>query len=67
MQARTPAPEYFPPVLPMWTSGPSSGAGYGTVGGAGTGVGAQQYEFPSEQYVKEEGGVGQPHYTWGSS
>jgi len=62
---RAPAPEYFPPVMPVWTSGPGVvGTGYGTSTTAAV-VGLQQYDYSNKQCVKEEDG--QPHYTWGTN
>jgi len=58
------APDYFPTSMPMnpWTSAPEPGVVYGTSGQA---PGVHHYEFPSEQYVKEEGAPHPPmHYTW---
>ncbi|CZR60287.1 related to acid phosphatase [Phialocephala subalpina] len=55
-------PEYFPPALPLqpWSSGPGTGVVYGTAQAPGV----QHYDFPNDQYVKEEGNSGPPHYTW---
>ncbi len=54
-------PEYFPPAMQPWTSSPETGVVYGTASQA---PGVQHYEFPNDQYGKEEGGSGPPHYTW---
>lgn len=67
------APEYFPTTLPMqpWTSGAEAGPGsvYGTSSHPPQHHPQHNYEFPSEQYVKEEQGSqgqgqGPNHYTW---
>jgi len=62
------APEYFSPGLPLqsWTSAPNSTPLYGTSNGV---PGLQHYEFPSQQFVKEENSLQQRqhqqlHYTW---
>jgi hypothetical protein len=61
------APEYFPPVLPLqsWTSAPNAASLYGTSNAV---PGVQHYEFPSQQFVKEDNSLQQqnqqPHYAW---
>jgi len=60
----TRAPDYFPTTMSMqnsWTTGPETGVVYGT---ASQNPGVQHYEFPSEQYVKDEGGSQSQNYTW---
>lgn len=60
----TRAPEYFPTTMSInaWTSGPEAGVVYGTSSQA---PGVHHYEFPNEQYVKEEEAPHPPqHYSW---
>jgi hypothetical protein len=61
------APEYFPTTMSInaWTSGPEAGVVYGT---SSQTPGVHHYEFPNEQYVKEEEAPHPPmHYTWNQS
>lgn len=63
-----PHPEYFPPVMPMWSSGAGSAQIFATTAHS-TGVGAGHYDFSGvgEQYVKQEEQGIPANYTCGSS
>lgn len=57
-------PGYFPTSLPMqaWTTAPDTTGVYGTAMQAPT-SNLQHYEFPNENYLKEESHT-QQNYTW---